>query len=439
MRSAYDLRSLPIAVLGAGPVGLTTAAHLADRGIDFIVLDRGTGPGAHVREWGHIRMFSPWRYNIDPVVERMLRAAGWAPPDPEAFPTGEELYRYLLAPLAALPSIAPHLRYTREVVSVSRAGLDRMKSSGRRSAPFLLRVRRREGGQEDLLARAVIDATGTSGTPKPLGAHGLPALGEPEAAARISDGPPDLRRAEARRRYAGRRVAVVGGGDSAYNALADLAAFAEEHPGTEIHWVLRSRPSPGGGAADQLPRRAALGGAVDRLLAEGRVRLRDSFPISALELGEGGLRLLSPGRDALEVDEVIRVTGFRPDLDILRELRLQLDPITEAPEALGPLIDPNVHSCGTVPPHGHRELRQPEDGLFVVGMKSYGRAPTFLLRTGYEQVRSVVAALAGDLRAADEVSLTLPETGVCGLPPHDSGQAAAPSPADGESPMAALG
>jgi hypothetical protein len=83
--------------------------------------------------------------------------------------------------------------------------------------------------------------------------------------------------------------------------------------------------------------------------------------------------------------------------------------------ALAPLIDPAYHSCGTVPPHGHRELTQPDEGLYVVGMKSYGRAPTFLITTGNEQVRSVVAALAGDMAAADEVQLVLPETGVCSV------------------------
>jgi hypothetical protein len=77
------------------------------------------------------------------------------------------------------------------------------------------------------------------------------------------------------------------------------------------------------------------------------------------------------------------------------------------------LIDPNVHSCGSVRPHGHRELQQPEARYYAVGAKSYGRAPNFLLATGYEQVRSVVAALAGDMKAADDVRLELPETGVC--------------------------
>ena len=112
------------------------------------------------------------------------------------------------------------------------------------------------------------------------------------------------------------------------------------------------------------------------------------------------------------VDEVVVATGFRPDLSFLSEVRLDLDPVLQAPRTLAPLIDPNVHSCGTVYPHGATELAQPEPGVYLVGMKSYGRAPTFLALTGYEQVRSV-AALAGDREAADRVELVLPETGVC--------------------------
>ena len=90
-----------------------------------------------------------------------------------------------------------------------------------------------------------------------------------------------------------------------------------------------------------------------------------------------------------------------------------MDPILGSTRALAPLIDPNHHSCGTVPPHGVDELSHPEKDFFVIGAKSYGRAPTFLLATGYEQARSVVAALAGDWQAARDVRLELPETGVC--------------------------
>ena len=113
------------------------------------------------------------------------------------------------------------------------------------------------------------------------------------------------------------------------------------------------------------------------------------------------------------VDRIIVATGQRPDLSLTRELRLDLDPWIESAKALGPMIDPNLHSCGSVPPHGHRELSHPEPGFYTVGVKSYGRAPTFLMVTGYEQVRSVSAAIAGDMEAADDVRLVLPETGVC--------------------------
>ena len=112
-------------------------------------------------------------------------------------------------------------------------------------------------------------------------------------------------------------------------------------------------------------------------------------------------------------DEIIACTGFRPNLEMLNEVRLGLDSWLECTPALAPLIDPNEHSCGTVRPHGARELAHPEKNFFVVGMKSYGRAPTFLLATGYEQARSVVAFLAGDFEAAARVELELPETGVC--------------------------
>ncbi len=120
------------------------------------------------------------------------------------------------------------------------------------------------------------------------------------------------------------------------------------------------------------------------------------------------------GARVSEVDEVVVLTGFRPNLSWLSELRLDLDATLQAPVALAPLIDPNVHSCGTVYPHGVKELAHPEPDVYLAGMKSYGRAPTFLARTGYEQVRSIAAALAGDRESAERVELVLPETGVCG-------------------------
>ena len=210
---------------------------------------------------------------------------------------------------------------------------------------------------------------------------------------------------------------VVGSGHSAFNALLDLATLAQSEPATTITWAVR-RPAMsalvyGGGANDQLAARGELGRHVEGLVESGRLRLVTGFKIERL-LGEGGQVLAIDGDNAIgPFDEVIATTGFRPDMGLLGEIRLDLDPAVESPRALAPLIDPNEHSCGTVRPHGAEELKHPDSDIYIVGMKSYGRAPTFLMLTGYEQVRSVVAAISGDWAAARRVELVLPETGVC--------------------------
>jgi NAD(P)H-nitrite reductase len=216
----------------------------------------------------------------------------------------------------------------------------------------------------------------------------------------------------ARGQFAGRSVAVVGAGHSATGTLLALAELAEAEPGTTVHWILRT-PSPdrayGGGAADALPARGAIGTRVKALVDAGRITVHTGFLVR--ELTEQGV-VSADGR-TVAAQVIVNATGFRPDHTIASELRLDLDPILGSTRALAPLIDPNHHSCGTVPPHGVDELTHPEPGFYIVGAKSYGRAPTFLLATGYEQARSVVAALAGDWPAARDVQLTLPETGVC--------------------------
>jgi thioredoxin reductase len=406
----------PIAVIGAGPIGLAAAAHLVARGERPIVLEAGASVGAHVARWSHVQVFSPWRYNLDEVSAKLLRASGWVEPDPDALPTGAELVERYLRPLAALPEIAPHLRLDARVTGITRAGFDKMKTVGREAAPFTLRVEAADGSKSRFLARAVIDASGTWGTPNPLGADGAPADGEAAARDRIAYGIPAPLGVD-RARYAGRRVLVVGSGHSAFNVLLDLVALADVSPATRITWAVR-RPTVGqmygGGAADALPARGQLGARLEAAVAAGRVRLVTSFKTAAIQRGHDGVSVTdADGAGLGPFDEIIAATGFRPDPSLTGELRLDLDPAVESPRALAPLIDPNVHSCGTVPPHGVEELRHPEPDFYVVGMKSYGRAPTFLMLTGYEQVRSVVAALVGDWDAARRVELSLPATGVC--------------------------
>jgi thioredoxin reductase len=407
--------SLPVAVIGAGPVGLAAAAHLIERGETPLVLEAGATVGASMLAWGHVQLFSPWRYVVDAAAERLLMQTGWQAPTPDGYPTGRELVEQYLAPLAALPEIASHLRLGHRVQAVARYGFDKMKTPGREQAPFVVEIETADGRTEHVLAKAVIDASGTYTQPNPLGANGRPAIGEQAVAQHIFYGIPDVLGPE-RARYAGKRVLVAGSGHSAFNALLDLGVLADQDPDTAITWVLRRSDTfqlYGGGADDQLEERGRLGQRMHELVETGRVQMVTNFKIARLTSTADGIVVSDGAASLAPVDEIIAATGFRPDLSMLHELRLGLDSAVEAPIALAPLIDPNIHSCGSVPPHGVDELSHPEPGFYVVGMKSYGRAPTFLLLTGYEQVRSVVAALVGDWESARDVQLVLPETGVC--------------------------
>jgi len=410
------MQQLPVVVVGAGPTGLAAAAALAERGLEPLVLEQGAGPGAAVAGWAHVRLFSPWAEVLDPSAVRLLLTSGWSAPDPASYPTGGDWLERYLEPLAM--ALGTRVRFRARVTGVARRGRDVVVDSGRDQVPLVVHVQT-DGGEERIEARGLIDASGTWGSPNPLGADGLPALGEAAALERITYAVPDPGDPADVARYAGRRTVVAGSGASAFTALLALDAIAQDHPGTEIVWVLRrgvSAATFGGGEADQLPARGALGLRARAAVDAGRISAVTGFRTASVTAGADGRLELGAvdGRHLDGIDEVVAVTGFRPDLSWLTEVRLDLDPVLQAPRRLAPLIDPNVHSCGTVYPHGAAELAQPEAGVYLVGMKSYGRAPTFLAMTGYEQVRSVAAALAGDTEAAARVELTLPETGVCG-------------------------
>lgn len=409
--------TLPIVVIGAGPVGLAAAAHLHERRMPFQVLEASQDVAASFASVAHVRLFSTWQLNVDAAAVRLLETSGWQRPDPEELPRAGELRERYLKPLAAL--FNGRVRYGARVSAISRLAYDKVKSEGREEAPFVVRVET-AAGTRHVLARAVIDATGTWSQPNPIGASGLPAVGEARFAEHIAYGMPDVLGSE-RKRYQGKRVVVVGAGHSAAGSLLALAELAQRDAHTSVVWVVRGTNMKrvfGGGESDGLPARGSIGTALRALTDSGRLELRHGFYVEAIEQQAASLTLVGRGPSGEElwvenVDEIIAATGSRPDLSLTRELRVKLDPWIESTELLAPLIDPNVHSCGSVPPHGHRELAHPEVGYFAVGAKSYGRAPNFLLATGYEQVRSVVAALAGDLQAADDVQLALPETGVC--------------------------
>jgi thioredoxin reductase len=434
-----------VAVIGAGPIGLAAAAHLVERGFEPVVLEAGPSVAASLESFRHVQLFSPWRYNLDPAARRLLEPTGWKAPQLDFLPTAGAMIDRYLAPLARLPELSSAIHYSHRVLDVAREGFDKVKSKGREDARFVIRVATARG-TEEVRAWAVIDASGSWSKPNPLGANGLPAIGEREASAHIAYGMPDVL-GPLRSRYAGKRVVVAGAGHSAAGNLLALAKLAEMVPDTKIVWTIRGHNFArifGGGENDGLAARGALGRRLQALAESGKLEVVPDFRTFAVELGPApssacadargddassrapqhgdgtGSKLTLRGygpngeiRTIDNVDEIIVSAGGRPDLSISSELRVKLDPWIESTEQLAPLIDPNVHSCGTVRPHGHRELEHPEKRFYAVGAKSYGRAPNFLLATGHEQVRSVVAALAGDLAAADDVQLDLPQTGVC--------------------------
>jgi hypothetical protein len=410
------LSELPVAVIGAGPVGLAAAANLVERGIAVRVYESGRTVGANLRDWAHVRIFTSWEESIDPVSRRLLEADGWAMPQSNALPTGGDLVDRYLLPLSRVPGLTEAIETGAKITAVSRQGIDKVASRGRETKPFILRVRKLDGSERVDLARVVIDASGTWQNANPLGATGLPAIGEAEARDSLAYGMPDILGRQ-RDCYAGKRVAVVGAGYSAINVLLDLTKLEEAGI---LSWIVRGKNMAkiyGGGDADELAARGKLGQHLKSLVDSGRVTLVTGFATESIARSDAGVTLsgIVDGRPVSlpPVDEVIVATGQRPDLDMTRELRLELDPWLESVKVLGPMIDPNLHSCGSVSPHGHRELSHPEPGFYTIGVKSYGRAPTFLLLTGYEQARSVAAAIAGDMEAADNVHLVLPDTGIC--------------------------
>ncbi|RJS59262.1 NAD(P)-binding domain-containing protein [Bacillus sp. PK3_68] len=411
---------LPIAIIGAGPIGLAAAAHLTERGERFILFESGSQVGSNILEWGHVRLFSPWQYNIDGAAKNLLEKHGWKAPSLEDLPLGKELVEQYLEPVANLPEIKPFILLETKVSSVSRKGMDKMKTFNRENVPFEICVEK-SGVVERYEARAVVDASGTWGHPNPVYANGVWKKEEQELSEKIFYGIPDVKGKD-RVKYAGKRVSVVGGGHSALNTIVELVQLKEVDSNTEIIWIMRKKnveEAYGGEEKDALQARGELGVRIHQLVDSGQIQVINSYRIQQLVHKDNRINIIGYLNDDVveieKIDNIIVNTGSRPDFSFLREIRLRMDSTTESVAALASLIDPNIHSCGTVRPHGEQELRQLEKDFYVVGSKSYGRAPTFLMATGYEQVRSIAAYLTGDFEGAKKVELDLPETGVCSL------------------------
>ena len=394
-----------LAIVGAGPIGLEAALCALDQGFDVHLFERGE-VGEHALAWGHVRMFTPWSMNLGPVSLRHLEANGWRAPEPESVPTGLDLVERYLRPLAALPELKDRLHTHAQVVHLSRRGAlkgDMIGRPERREHPFRLLVRDQGGRENFLHAFSAIDASGVYGQPNWAGDGGIPARQELYLAPQMSYHVEDVM-GLARLRYAGRRTLVIGGGASAATTVTSLATLAEEVPGTAVAWATRESeervcaPLPG----DPLAERAALY-ARARALAHGghpAVAHVGGAVVEGFEFNSATHRYrvtLRIGEEARveEVDQVIVNTGFGPDDSLYRELQVHECYATRGPMKLSAALqESGASDCLEAPAFGADQLAHPEPDFFIVGHKSYGRNPTFLLETGYRQVAGVVERLA---------------------------------------------
>jgi thioredoxin reductase len=398
-----------LAIIGAGPIGLEAAAAAVELGLDVHVFERGE-VGDHLLAWGHVGMFTPWRMVTGPASARLLARNGGTLPDPETLPTGRELVEWLLQPLARTPELRERVHTHAQVLHVARRGAlkgEWIGAAQRRDHPFRIIVRDAGGREQVLHAFAVIDASGTYGSPNWAGTGGIPARQESYLAPQMSyhcDDVLGLRR----ERHAGKRTLVVGGGLTAATTVLGLAQLAAEVPGTTAVWVTRAaEPTLTGQVEhDPLPARARLVAEAQRLMRgeDPAIGWTGGAEVEGFEYNSATHRYrvaLTCGDAARieEADQVIVNCGFGPDNGLYRELQVHECYGSRGPMALSAALLGAGGDCMAVPATGLDQLRNPEPDFYILGAKSYARYTTFLLERGFEQVAQVTAQLATDLGA----------------------------------------
>lgn len=302
------MKSLPIAIIGGGPVGLAAAAHLLERSDEFTLFESGHEIANSVKSWQHVRLFSPWKYNIDSAARRLLKKKGWIEPDPENLPTGKELREQYLIPLYQTEEIRSRTQLNSKVVSIGKKDLDKTRTANRVNLPFVIHYKTGNGNVETLDAKTVIDTSGTWTNPNPIGSGGIPAIGEIDNRDRIMYGIPDVKN-EVESKYKNKNVMVVGSGHSAMQVILDLVQIHKQYPDTTISWVMRKK-NPysifGGGEDDELPARGILGLEAKMAVSEGIVEIVSPFLIRKVEL---------------DSDQKLKITG---DLESANRIELQL-------------------------------------------------------------------------------------------------------------------
>jgi thioredoxin reductase len=382
-----------LGVIGAGPIGIAAALGASQLGWDVTVLEQGA-IGDSVRRWGPTKFFSPLSMNLPPGASAIL---GPHLPGEDALLTGPEFVDAVLLPLANSEALAGKIKLGNRVVAIGRSGLkkdDWIRHPIRAECTFRV-LADTPRGEQTFEFEAIIDASGTYGQPVSLGAGG-PARGERAVASRLIRNLGALH--EQRTDLAGKTVLLIGHGHSAATAILRLAQLE-----TRVVWCTRSihrRPCVEV-AADPLPERQRVVFEANQLAmnppawlqVERRATLEAMTPLEA-----GKLRVHFTGGREFLVDHVIGLTGYRPDLSTVSELALTIDPATEGSAGLARALS-NLTDCLSIPLATGEDLASGEPGFYLAGAKSYGRARTFLLQSGYAQLETILKRLAGDSAA----------------------------------------
>lgn len=371
---------LRVAVIGAGPIGLEAALYAKTCGLSVAVYDRG-GLAEYVRRWGHVRLFTPFGWNVTALGLKTIlhEKPSRSLPAESDLVTGREFRDAYLVPLGESEPLLESLHLENTILHVGRSGSVKKSEVEESRRPFRLLVRDVKGQERIDVADAVLDCTGTYGTPNWLGDGNVPALGETSARTQIATGPEDVL-GERKGHYAGRSIILVGDGYSAATTMCGLAAIAEEHPATWVFWLTRGpRGSPLSRIAnDPLRERDRLAAKANSLATrcDGNLEFHPQTLLDEV-VSHGpdrGFRVAgrSNGKPtSWDVERVIGNVGYRPDRTICASLRVD-------------------------EPAGKIATREP--GYFLVGAKSWGHDAGFLWRDGFEQIKQLFATITNNPR-----------------------------------------